>query len=206
MNAYNYAHIPLLLGVLVFAAGVKKMPGHALEPATTAGALYVGVGLALFLCGHAWFRRVLRLGGPWLRAAAAAAALATVPLGLFTAAPTQLAATAAALCLAVALGNRVQRRRADAETPGRPVRWNPARVRAADPLAPGADATPAPSPPRTPEPGHWPIGRLSYGRTVGRPPISVATGRHKGNRTRFTGSRAPSNPTSGALWSLTRMD
>ncbi|SDM49939.1 Low temperature requirement protein LtrA [Streptomyces wuyuanensis] len=122
VNAYNYAHIPLLLGVVVFAAGVKKVPGHAMEPATTAGALYVGAGLALFLCGHAWFRRILHLGGPWLRITTAAAVLATVPVGLFTAALTQLAAVAVVLCTALALGNRVQRRQARAEASGRLVR------------------------------------------------------------------------------------
>ncbi len=94
-----------------------------MEPATTAGALYVGAGLALFLCRHAWFRRTLHLGGPWLRIATAAAVLATVPVGLFAAALTQLAAAAVVLCAAVALGDRVQRRQAArAEAPGRLVR------------------------------------------------------------------------------------
>ncbi|MEV8309224.1 low temperature requirement protein A [Streptomyces flavidovirens] len=65
LNAYNYAHIPLLLGVVTFAAGVKKAAAHPLEPASTAGALFVAAGIALYLCGHAVFRRTLHLGGPW---------------------------------------------------------------------------------------------------------------------------------------------
>ncbi|MFD5098256.1 low temperature requirement protein A [Streptomyces albidochromogenes] len=109
LNAYNYAHIPLLLGVVTFAAGVKKAAAHPLDHATTAGALYVAAGIALYLCGHAVFRRTLHLGGPWLRLATSAAVLATVPIGVYGAALAQLAVVLLLLCLCATLDLRATR-------------------------------------------------------------------------------------------------
>jgi hypothetical protein len=54
------------------------------------GAVALGGGVALFLGGDAEFRRVLHVGPARSRVAAAAAALATVPLGLVAAAVVQL--------------------------------------------------------------------------------------------------------------------
>ncbi len=86
MAAYGYAHYPILLAVVVFAAGVKRSIGHAFTPVHLPEALALGAGTALFLVGDVLFRRALRIGRPWLRLAAAAAALASVPLGLVRAA------------------------------------------------------------------------------------------------------------------------
>src|SRR2546421_8346664 len=81
MRAYGDAHYPILLGVVVLAAGVKKSMGYAFVPLHLAEALALGGGVALFLLGDLAFRRALRLGPPWYRLIAAALALATVPLG-----------------------------------------------------------------------------------------------------------------------------
>jgi low temperature requirement protein LtrA len=86
MAAYGYAHYPILLGVVVLAAGVKKSIGHAFEPLHLPVALALGAGVALFLVGDVLFRRALRIGRPGYRLVAAALALVTVPVGLVVAA------------------------------------------------------------------------------------------------------------------------
>ncbi|MQY04956.1 low temperature requirement protein A [Actinomadura macrotermitis] len=95
MFGYFYAHIPLLVGIIVLAAGLKKAVGHAWGHLTAAQALALGGGLALYLLGDALFRRTVRIGPSRIRIAAAAAALAAVPAGLW------LAAAELALLLAV---------------------------------------------------------------------------------------------------------
>ena len=60
LQAFGYAHYPLLLGIIAFAAGVKKIIGHPFDPAKLAYAVALGGGVALFLLAHAWFRRILR--------------------------------------------------------------------------------------------------------------------------------------------------
>ena len=81
LHGWGYAHYPLLLGIVLLSAGVKKIVGHAFDPIAWAPAVALGTGAALFLLGHAWFLRVLRLDGVVHRLAAAAAVLATIPLG-----------------------------------------------------------------------------------------------------------------------------
>ena len=80
--AYGLWHYVLLLGIVVLAAGVKKVIGHAFEPIGPGRALALGGGVALFLLGDVAFRRVLRIGRPGYRLAGLLVALATVPLGL----------------------------------------------------------------------------------------------------------------------------
>jgi low temperature requirement protein LtrA len=81
IHAYFYAHIPMLLGVVCLAVGIKKALAHPTEALELAPALALGGGVALYLAGDVAYRRVLRIGQGATRAMAAAAALATVPLG-----------------------------------------------------------------------------------------------------------------------------
>jgi low temperature requirement protein LtrA len=81
LNAWGYAHFPMLLGIVVLAVGIKKMVGHAFEEAHWDAALALGGGVALYLLGHAAFLALMRLRGVYHRLAAAALVLATVPLG-----------------------------------------------------------------------------------------------------------------------------
>jgi low temperature requirement protein LtrA len=46
-NAYFYAYMPMLLGVIVTAAGVKRSIGHVPEPLETGPALALASGAAL---------------------------------------------------------------------------------------------------------------------------------------------------------------
>ena len=86
LQAYGYAHYPMLAGIVAVAAGVKKAIGHAYGHVSLAQALALGGGVALFLAGDLVFRRILRIGRPGYRLLALAGALASVPLGLVNAA------------------------------------------------------------------------------------------------------------------------
>jgi low temperature requirement protein LtrA len=110
MRAYGYAHYFLLLGIVVAAAGVKKVIGHAGDELKLAEAVALAGGLAIYLAGDAAFRRVLALGNVPYRAAGVLLALATIPLGLVLAG-AQLVALIAILLLMLT-----------AEARGRPIR------------------------------------------------------------------------------------
>jgi low temperature requirement protein LtrA len=87
--AYFYAHIPMLLGIVFVAAGVAEAVSHGLEPSLPA-ALVLGIGAAAFTGGTVAFRAALRTGPLALRLAAAAFALATIPIGALVAIEAQL--------------------------------------------------------------------------------------------------------------------
>ncbi|MFB9877907.1 low temperature requirement protein A [Planobispora siamensis] len=107
LGAYFYAHIPMLLGVVAVAAGVKKAIGHPTDPLKLGAAVTLAAGVVLFLAGNAWFRRVLGIPGNRLRIAGALAAPVTVALG-FWSALAQLVALVALVTAVVV----VERRRA----------------------------------------------------------------------------------------------
>jgi low temperature requirement protein LtrA len=113
LAAYFYPHIPILLGVVALAAGLKQTIGHA-QSHPAAPALAIGAGAALFLAGQAAFRRVLRLGSPWPRLAAALFALATAVLGATVSIEAQLVVLLAGLAGLLSLEGR----RAAASRPG----------------------------------------------------------------------------------------
>jgi low temperature requirement protein LtrA len=81
LRGWGYAHYPMLLGIVVLAAGVKKTVGHAFEPLGWAPAVALSAGTALFLLGHAWFLHILRISGVIHRLGAAAGVLLAIPLG-----------------------------------------------------------------------------------------------------------------------------
>jgi low temperature requirement protein LtrA len=106
MFGYFYAHIPIVVGIITMAAGMKKAVGHAWEPLHGGPAVALAGGVALFIAGDVLFRRVMRIGPSLVRTAAAAAALATIPVGLWAAA-AELAALAAVVAAALALEQRL---------------------------------------------------------------------------------------------------
>jgi low temperature requirement protein LtrA len=69
VHAFGDAHLVLLIGIVVLAAGVKKAIGHAFDHLPLA----LGGGVALFLVGDVWFRRALSIGRLRYRALAAIA-------------------------------------------------------------------------------------------------------------------------------------
>lgn len=81
ISAYFFAYIPMLLGIVTLAVGVKSSIGHLTQPLPAGPAVALGAGVALYLLGDVSFRRVLRSGVVAARLAAALLALATIPLG-----------------------------------------------------------------------------------------------------------------------------
>jgi low temperature requirement protein LtrA len=82
LGAYFYAHVPLLLGIVATAAGIKKAIGH--DHLDLGPAVALAAGVALFLVGDVWFRRLLRLGRGPARPLAALLAAASFPIGLWS--------------------------------------------------------------------------------------------------------------------------
>jgi low temperature requirement protein LtrA len=112
LDAFGYAHLVLLLGIVCVAVGLKKATGHAYYPLDGAPALALAGGVA----GDGWFRWLLRIGTGRGRAVAAVLALATVPLGTGLSAVVQLAALAAIVAVATgAPATSVRRRGVRAE-------------------------------------------------------------------------------------------
>jgi low temperature requirement protein LtrA len=81
INAFGYAHLLLLFGIIAIAAAQKKATGHAFDPLATEEAVALAGGLAVYLAGDALFRRSLAIGRVDLRLGVAVLALATIPLG-----------------------------------------------------------------------------------------------------------------------------
>jgi low temperature requirement protein LtrA len=89
--AAYYSHIPILLGVVALAAGVKLTLGHLAPPHQAGHAIAVAGGGALFLAGTAWLRRAEAIGPVRMRLAGAVFALATAALGAAVSVEAQLA-------------------------------------------------------------------------------------------------------------------
>lgn len=115
MFGYFYAHIPLVVGIIVAAAGMGTAAGHAWDGLHTGPALALAGGVALYLAGDVAFRRAVRIGPSRIRLGAAAAALAATPLGLWLAA-AEIAALVLVIAAALALEHAATR--PDAAGPG----------------------------------------------------------------------------------------
>jgi low temperature requirement protein LtrA len=92
IHAYFYAHIPMLLGIVVTAAGIHEAIAHPGETLRLPAALALSGGVTLFFVGDTAFRHTLAIGSVTPRLVLAVAALATVPLGVEFPAWGQLAA------------------------------------------------------------------------------------------------------------------
>ncbi|HMJ32387.1 MAG TPA: low temperature requirement protein A [Baekduia sp.] len=116
LDAFGYAHLALLLGIICLAVGLKKATGHAYDPLGTGPALTLAGGAALFLLGDVWFRAVLHIRRSAPRALGALVALATIPLGTEVAAVAQVAALVAVVAVAAMAGapGRASARRLEA--------------------------------------------------------------------------------------------
>jgi low temperature requirement protein LtrA len=90
--AYFFAYLPMLLGIITFAAGVKESIGEAGHRLDVAAAVTLGAGVALYLGGDVAFRTALGIRPVAARAVAAVAALVTIVLGVWVAGAVQLVA------------------------------------------------------------------------------------------------------------------
>jgi low temperature requirement protein LtrA len=102
LQAWGYAHYPMLLGIVVVSVGIKTTVSHATDPLHWGPASALGGGVALYLAGHAAFLAQLRLRGVPHRLVAAALALATIPLGHWVAIAQLIALPAVMAATAIA--------------------------------------------------------------------------------------------------------
>ena len=107
-TAYFYPYIPMLLGVVALAAGVKEAIVNSDRTLPAAPCVAMGCGVALFLGGTAAVRHALRTGAVRYRLAAAAACLAASAVGV----TVSVAAEMALLMVIVAVALVVERRAA----------------------------------------------------------------------------------------------
>jgi low temperature requirement protein LtrA len=105
IDAFGYAQLAMLLGIVATAAGVKKAVGHPFDELKASGALILGCGVAVYIVAEVAFRLRLRIRPVGTRAVASLAALATIPLGLVSAA-LQIGALVAIVGATVALEAR----------------------------------------------------------------------------------------------------
>jgi low temperature requirement protein LtrA len=106
LAAYFYAYIPMLLGVVALASGLKQAiedTGRTL-PAGPCWALGCGVGL--YLAGNAAFRHALRIGTQRYRLAAAVVALAASAVGVTLSVAAEIALLIVIVAAALALEAR----------------------------------------------------------------------------------------------------
>jgi low temperature requirement protein LtrA len=103
---FGYWHYGLLLGVVAVAAGLKKTIGHPYDDLGGWSGLELALGVALFTACTVGFRATLGLGISRGRLLAAAAALATIPLGTGVSALAQLLALTAIMVAALVLEAR----------------------------------------------------------------------------------------------------
>jgi low temperature requirement protein LtrA len=75
---YWYAHLAMIAGIVLIATGVKQMVASSVGPIQEAAWLLAG-GMAVYLCGDAWFRLVMGIRPVIVRAVGAAIVL---PLGV----------------------------------------------------------------------------------------------------------------------------
>jgi low temperature requirement protein LtrA len=117
LDGFGICFIPLLLGIVLIAAGERATIAHAFHELDTAPALFLASGVAVFLGAEAAFRRILDIAPSGPRVVTAVACLATIPLGLEVAAAAQLAALVALVAAAFAIEGRATRARRPARTP-----------------------------------------------------------------------------------------
>jgi low temperature requirement protein LtrA len=104
--AFGYTHLALLLGIVLLATGLKHAIPHPLDSLEGFPAVALAVGTALFLAADAAMLRVLDVARGHDRGAGALTALATIPIGLATAAAVQVAALATIVAVTVVAGRR----------------------------------------------------------------------------------------------------
>jgi low temperature requirement protein LtrA len=108
LQAYFYAYIPMLLGIVALAAGVKRVIGHAGSTVPYPACLALGGGVALYLAGDAVFRGALRMGTQRYRAGAAVAAVAASAVGVTLSVSAEIALLAAIVAAMLAADRPLQ--------------------------------------------------------------------------------------------------
>jgi low temperature requirement protein LtrA len=111
LYGFGYAYLPVLGGIIVFAAGLKNAVVQSGEPLTASTAWFLAVGVAVYVVGLAWFRRLLHIGPTGARLLIAGVVVATLLVGLRVSASAQLGVLAAVVAGGIPVESAWQRRR-----------------------------------------------------------------------------------------------
>ena len=82
LQGYWFAHLLMIAGIVVAAAGLEGVVMNVVRPAPSVTAWRLATGVAVYLAGEVLFRRVLRLGTVRTRLVVAGLAAVTVLVGL----------------------------------------------------------------------------------------------------------------------------
>jgi low temperature requirement protein LtrA len=96
-SAYTYLHLPMVAGIIAIAAADELTVGHPGDHGTAASVALALGGPALFLAGHALFKRAVFEELPWPHLIAIAVLAVMVPVGLLS--PALVLGAAVALTL-----------------------------------------------------------------------------------------------------------
>jgi low temperature requirement protein LtrA len=108
LNAFGYAHLPILLGIVTVAAAERDGFTHPTHALTWSRAALLGGGVALYLAGDVLMRWELGIGSASIRIGAAVLAVATLPLGATVSAAAEIAALVVVLIGAIGLETRLR--------------------------------------------------------------------------------------------------
>jgi len=106
---FGYWHIPMLLGIVTVAAAERSAFADPFAALGWTRSALLGGGIAAFLAGDVLFRIALSIGRPAVRAAAAAFAVATLPLGAEVSPAAQTGALVVLLVVAILVETRLER-------------------------------------------------------------------------------------------------
>ena len=106
LNAYGYAHLPILLGIVAIAAAERAAFERPFHELSWARAAILAAGVASFLIGDVLLRYELGIGRGEARLAAAALALATTMLGALVCPAAQIGFLVAMLVAVTLLETR----------------------------------------------------------------------------------------------------
>jgi low temperature requirement protein LtrA len=101
LYAFGYAFLPVLGGIIVFAAGVKNAIVQYGEPLPASTAWFLAGGVAVYVAGLALFRWILGIRFAAVRLAIAVAVLPTAAVGLAASPEAQLGVLAAVVVAGV---------------------------------------------------------------------------------------------------------
>ena len=113
LHAFGFAFVPILLGIVLVAAGLEEALAHPWAPVPWPGPGLLAGGVALYLTGEATFRRVLGIRPVLTRVAAAGVAALTAALGAVVPAAALVALLAVVVGALLVLEARARRRSAD---------------------------------------------------------------------------------------------
>jgi low temperature requirement protein LtrA len=106
LAAYFYAYIPMLLGIVALASGVKEAIVRTGTTLPAGPCVAMGCGVALFLAGSAAFRHALRIGPERYRLGAAVLALAASAVGVALSVAAEMALLTLIVAAALAVESR----------------------------------------------------------------------------------------------------